>query len=282
MSKSHSDKKQSSTRQQEASRLNGAKSRGPVTPEGKDKVSRNAVKHGYLAKVVTLSPEDESAFREIHERYVLRFEPRDQVEHDLVEEIVWAKWKMRKMWIHETSIVGLQVALDRDKVNMEWIHPNEHDREALATVECLKDSKALDLFQRYNRTLSTQAEKATKLLLELKKLRLPPAVVPPMPGLQAPSGTEPEAQEPNRPNPEIEHPEIETSEPVSYVRNDAVQLRQRTQSAIQTSKLTTAHQPLTTSFELATDNWQLATEKATSSELATDNWQLATQKAMAA
>ena len=186
--------KVSSKRRIESSQRNGAKSHGPVTPEGKEKVRHNAVKHGYLAALVTLNPEEEEIFREVHQAYILRFEPRDQVENDLVEQIVWANWKMRKIWMNETSVIGLQVAFDRDKVNMEWLTPNPQDREALATVECLKESKALDLFQRYSRSLASQAERAVKLLLELKKLRLPPAVVPPMPGIN----TEPQAQQPNR------------------------------------------------------------------------------------
>ena len=250
--------KQSSKRRIESSRANGAKSRGPVTPEGKAKVSQNAVKHGYLAAMVTLSPDEEDIFREIHQAYILRFEPRDQVEHDLVEQIVWANWKMRKIWMNETSVIGLQVALDRDKVGMEWLTPNQQDREALATVECLKDSKALELFSRYSRTLAGQAERATKLLLELKKLRLPPALVPPKPEVYPVPESQPEAQEPNRPNPKNGHIEIPSSEPVAYVRN-AENHAQRYIGKAQ--RVITVRKSPATVAELPTSHWPPATER---------------------
>jgi hypothetical protein len=130
---------------------------------------------------------------------------------------------MRKLWIHETSVIGLQIALDRDKVNMEWINPIGTDRETLAIIEALKESNALELFSRYGRSLSSQAERATKMLLELKKLRLPPAVVPPVLEPQP----EPVAPGPNKPSPISEHPETDPEEPVPYVQTGSEPIRQR-------------------------------------------------------
>jgi hypothetical protein len=45
----------------EASRLNGAKSRGPKTPEGKARSAQNALKHGIRAQKYLVLPEEDAA-----------------------------------------------------------------------------------------------------------------------------------------------------------------------------------------------------------------------------
>jgi hypothetical protein len=47
----------------QASRINGAKSRGPTTPEGKARSSQNALKHGLCAeRFAVVGDEDAQAF----------------------------------------------------------------------------------------------------------------------------------------------------------------------------------------------------------------------------
>src|SRR5689334_10893136 len=79
--------------QHNAARLNGAKSHGPVTPEGKRNSSMNAVRHGLLARSVIIGQESEAAFEQMLQTYLDRFSPRDGVERDVIEEMVAAKWR---------------------------------------------------------------------------------------------------------------------------------------------------------------------------------------------
>ena len=46
----------------EASRTNGAKSRGPKTPEGKARSAQNALRHGMRAEKHVVLPEDAAEF----------------------------------------------------------------------------------------------------------------------------------------------------------------------------------------------------------------------------
>ncbi|MBM3740739.1 MAG: hypothetical protein FJW39_33755 [Acidobacteria bacterium] len=76
-----------SEKQREASRLNGAASRGPVTPRGKAHSSRNATTHGLTARDVVLSNENPEAYQPIEDRIrTLKLENRAQViEGDLLK-----------------------------------------------------------------------------------------------------------------------------------------------------------------------------------------------------
>jgi hypothetical protein len=61
-----------SDKQIDANRQNALRSTGPKTPEAKDVVRLNALKHGLLFKETLLPGEDEEALRELGERLSLR------------------------------------------------------------------------------------------------------------------------------------------------------------------------------------------------------------------
>ena len=48
-----------------ASRANGLKSRGPVTPDGKYNSSRNAIRHGILARFLVMNGELPDLFEDL-------------------------------------------------------------------------------------------------------------------------------------------------------------------------------------------------------------------------
>jgi hypothetical protein len=93
----------------ETSRLNGAKSRGPVTPEGRAISSLNAASHGLTAKTLILRNENEAHFVEIMNAYFDYFQPSNQVEVDLISEMVAARWRLRRVWRYETAILDIEM-----------------------------------------------------------------------------------------------------------------------------------------------------------------------------
>src|SRR5437763_16414793 len=94
----------SSLRRILASRANGARSQGPVTGEGKQRSSRNALRHGMLAAIVVMEDESAETFEDLLARHVERLQPADDVELGLVEEMVTAQWRMRRGWAIETRM----------------------------------------------------------------------------------------------------------------------------------------------------------------------------------
>ena len=76
--------------QAEASRINGAKSRGPKTRMGKDRSRQNAVRHGFLArKVVPIADgrHEHREYRGLLDGLVAEFEPRTTTEWAWVETL---------------------------------------------------------------------------------------------------------------------------------------------------------------------------------------------------
>jgi hypothetical protein len=81
----------------EASRRNGAKSKGPKTPEGKARSAQNALKHGLRAqKCVVLPGERESAFAAFEAALLEELAPQGALQSVLAQRIVAASWRLAR------------------------------------------------------------------------------------------------------------------------------------------------------------------------------------------
>jgi hypothetical protein len=94
-----------------AARANGAKSHGPVTPEGKAKSALNAVTHGLTAGTVVLTTENREKYEALLASYRDEYDPQGQTENDLVDELAAAKWLHGRALSMITSL--LDVTMDR-------------------------------------------------------------------------------------------------------------------------------------------------------------------------
>ena len=80
-----------------ASRRNGARSRGPVTAEGKARAARNALRHGLCSADTVLVPgEDPSEFAELLADLRAEHRPRDLSEDLLVQRLAVTVWKLAR------------------------------------------------------------------------------------------------------------------------------------------------------------------------------------------
>jgi hypothetical protein len=86
-----------SAKKTQTNRQNALKSTGPKTPEGKAAVRLNAVRHGLLSREVLLPGEDEGALRELNERLRDELQPVGEMESLLVDRIVTAYWRLRRL-----------------------------------------------------------------------------------------------------------------------------------------------------------------------------------------
>ena len=81
----------------EASCRNGAKSRGPYTPEGKARFGRNALKHGLRAqKHVVLPDEDGAEFADLEAALLEELAPVGALQSMLARGVAVAAWRLAR------------------------------------------------------------------------------------------------------------------------------------------------------------------------------------------
>jgi hypothetical protein len=101
----------SSLRRVQSSKANGALSKGPVTPAGKQRSSLNALRHGLCAKCIVLDHESRGNFLILLQQHVDLFQPANEVEFGMIEEMCAAYWRQRRAWSIETALLEKQIAL---------------------------------------------------------------------------------------------------------------------------------------------------------------------------
>jgi hypothetical protein len=153
----------------ETARANGAKSRGPTTPEGKERSSRNSLKHGLTAGSgnILLDSEDPDEFEEIFNKLLGIHEPARPAEKDLVEEMGVARWRIRRIRTLETSLLNAEILTQAAKSDT----PDSGVHLASAYRALSDDSRSLALASRYEAHLQRTYDRAYKTLRELQQAR---------------------------------------------------------------------------------------------------------------
>jgi hypothetical protein len=85
-----------SAAQVRANRANAKKSTGPRTEAGKEKASRNAVRHGLLAREAVVPGEDPEEFESYRQWMLAELAPAGPVEAVLAERVVGLSWRLRR------------------------------------------------------------------------------------------------------------------------------------------------------------------------------------------
>ncbi len=147
-------------RQIEASRLNGARSRGPVTAAGKRKSSRNSRSHGLYSKTVepgdipVCVTEAKAAFRALLETEYPRANATCPVRDEIIDSVVQAYGYLREIVALETTVMNREIARQR------LAHPEEPDPAlwALAFKRLSDETGTLPLIDRLETKLFSHLE----------------------------------------------------------------------------------------------------------------------------
>jgi hypothetical protein len=98
-----------SERQKAANRANARHSTGPKTPVGKAAVRLNALRHGLLTRDAVLPDEDAEAFEELFNQVRTNLTPVGAIEEFLVDRVVIAMWRLRRLERAETALFHWRV-----------------------------------------------------------------------------------------------------------------------------------------------------------------------------
>ena len=134
-----------SARKIQANRRNALRWTGPTTARGKRNVSRNAIKHGILAReVVITAGEGEENLKEFHdlvEKYLEDYEPVGVIEESLVQTIATCWWRKARVLRAENG----EIRKRRDAAVMD-----QRLRDLAKVNLALSQIKELNLFSLRN------------------------------------------------------------------------------------------------------------------------------------
>jgi hypothetical protein len=150
------------------SALNGTQSRGPVTPEGKARSSRNGQKHGMYSSAVVLHFESVEAYEALRQTYHSEFSPANQSQADLVDEMVAAKWRLRRLSSMETAALDHAVDAQRAQIDATYADLDAETRAHLAFDKINTSSSTMNT---YNRFQASQIRAYDRALRNLRLLQ---------------------------------------------------------------------------------------------------------------
>jgi hypothetical protein len=157
----HAPPPPSSARRIASSRANGRKSRGPITPEGKARSSRNAITHGLCARDVVLPVESPRSFEALRSAIFDTLKPVNPVAARLAEAILVARWRQSRIWEVETAMLT-----DATEAHPDTLAPAIRLSRAFRT---LANEPSLLLLDRYETRYERQFARAIRLYLQINQ-----------------------------------------------------------------------------------------------------------------
>jgi len=150
----------SSIRRIISSRINGALSTGPKTDEGKRRISIAAMRHGLLSKCVILEKESQKVFDHVLDSHVEYYQPQNDIEMGLVEDIVCAYWRLRRALAIETSMLNAGMSSREGSTHLQLLE---------SAFAGLADSGKFNTLNRYEARLQRNYQRAIKNLLLVRQ-----------------------------------------------------------------------------------------------------------------
>ncbi len=148
-----------------ASRANGAKSKGPTSPEGKAISARNAERHGLFSHLATIKGESPDEYAGISADLYETWQPADEYERCLVDTMATCMWRRMRMLALES------VTLDIQLTTYGCTNTADLSQTAHAFSTLSQKDGAFELIHRYESRYLRAFERAGRSLIAYRKFR---------------------------------------------------------------------------------------------------------------
>jgi hypothetical protein len=156
-------------KQIEASRANGARSRGPVTPAGKWNSSHSSRNQKILARTIVLQTEDPRQFCDLLSDFSSEFQPGTPFELSIIETIAIARWEQQRLRCARKVAIDLQI---QNEPTSQITYPHAGAAiTANAICSVFASSRALDALYREDARLEREIQRAIQTLFAVQSRR---------------------------------------------------------------------------------------------------------------
>ncbi len=158
--------------QRKANRQNAKKSTGPRTPEGKARSSKNALKHGLLARDAVMADEDPAEYDRQLQILEENLFPKNAIEFELVTQIADSRWRLRRITRIEAGLTTYQYhGTDRSTRERypDTVVPGRNGENQLLGKSMQDHTQALHNLARYRTMTSRDITRALRMIRQLRK-----------------------------------------------------------------------------------------------------------------
>src|SRR5580658_6261233 len=150
-----------SEKQLEANRRNAQHSTGPKTGEGKERSSRNNLRHGLTGQISLLPTEDREAHDAFCHELIESFKPETPMERQLAQSVAEDNWRLNRA-----------VAIENNMFALGHQHEQSEIRIALADAKTFQDrAKDFNLLTIYEQRINRGMQRNMQLMRELQAER---------------------------------------------------------------------------------------------------------------
>lgn len=154
----------------DTARSNGARSRGPKSAETRAISSQNALRHGFTACHTTLLKcENPDEFEHSIASHFATYRPAGPDQEALVNDMISARWRMRRLRIVETRLIDLEMLRNHAEVEKKYPDPDPTTQLAEAVRALLEEVRSLALVSRYESRLFRIHDRSYRTLRELQR-----------------------------------------------------------------------------------------------------------------